>query len=158
MNAVKHYLIYIKANPTALVGTSIIFVYLLMTVLASWIAPYGPMTPTAEFRSPPSAKHLFGTDPSGLDVFSRVVYAGRVDLVVGVIGTALSLGFGVPIGLLVGYYRGFLSSLVLRVADLLQAFPVFVLAMAMVAVAGASVKNVLLVIGILSSPVYIRRV
>jgi peptide/nickel transport system permease protein len=149
---------YIKANPTALAGTVIILIYLLMTVFAPKIAPYAPMAPTAEFRSPPSPKHWFGTDPSGLDVFSRVVYAGRVDLVVGVIGTTLSLGFGVPIGLLVGYYRGFVSNLVLRIADLLQAFPVFVLAMAMVAVAGASVRNVILVIGILNIPVYIRLV
>src|SRR5262249_16118539 len=85
-----------------------------------------------------------------LDVFSRVVYAGRVDLVVGVVGTALSLGFGVPIGLLVGYHRGFVSNLVVRIADLLQAFPVFVLAMEMVPVPGASVKNGILLIGILN--------
>jgi peptide/nickel transport system permease protein len=154
----KHFLMYLKAHPSALVGTLVILVYLIVTLLAPTIAPFDPVTPTSEFRTPPSVRHWFGTDLTGLDVFSRVIYAGRTDLTVGVVGTTISLVLGVPIGLLVGYYRGFTSGLVLRMADLLQAFPVFVLAMAMVAVAGPSIRNVILVIGILNVPVYVRLV
>jgi len=129
-----------------------------MVFFAPLIAPYDPVTPTSEFRSPPSRQHLFGTDPSGLDVFSRTIYAARTDLVIGLTGTLLSMLVGIPLGLVVGYYRGWAVSLILRLADLLQAFPVFVLAMAIVAVAGASATNVILVIGLLNSPVYIRLV
>jgi peptide/nickel transport system permease protein len=147
-----------RSNPSAAVGTAILLLYAIMMVFAPWIAPYDPETPTSQFRSPPSSEHWFGTDPSGLDVFSRVVYASRIDILVGVTGTLISMLIGIPLGLLVGYYRGFLSGFVLRIADLLQAFPVFVLAMAMVAIAGPSIRNVMLVIGILNIPIYIRLV
>jgi peptide/nickel transport system permease protein len=158
VTALRHYLHYIRGHPSAAIGTVIVLVFVLMTIFAPLIAPYDPETPTPEFRTPPSSRHWFGTDPSGLDVFSRVVYAARVDLVVGVTGTVLSMAIGIPLGLLVGYYRSFFSGLVLRVADLLQAFPVFVLAMAVVAIAGPSIRNVILVIGILNVPIYVRLV
>lgn len=154
----RHYWLYIRSHPSAMLGTIIVLVFVIATIFAPVIAPFDPETPTAEFRTPPSTRHWFGTDPSGLDVFSRVVYAARVDLVVGVVGTLISIAIGIPLGLLVGYYRGFLSGLVLRIADLLQAFPVFVLAMAVVAIAGPSIRNVILVIGLLNVPIYVRLV
>lgn len=158
MTALRHYWLYIRSRPSAMVGTVIVLVFLVMTIFAPFIAPFDPETPTAEFRTAPSSRHWFGTDPAGLDVFSRVVYAARVDLVVGLVGTAISIAIGIPLGLLVGYYRGFFSGLVLRIADLLQAFPVFVLAMAVVAIAGPSIRNVILVIGVLNVPIYVRLV
>lgn len=158
MDSIKHFLRHLRNNPSALLGFTLIIIYLMMVIFAPLIAPYDPVTPTSEFRSPPSRQHLFGTDPSGLDVFSRTIYAARTDLVIGLTGTLISLLVGVPLGLIVGYYRGWAVSLILRFADLLQAFPVFVLAMAIVAVAGANAVNVILVIGFLNSPVYIRLV
>ena len=158
VNAIRHYFLYIKAHPDALLGSVLIIGFVLMAILAPIIAPYDPVTPTAVFRTPPTREHLFGTDPTGLDVFSRVIWAARTDLFVGVTGTLLSMAVGIPLGLLVGYYRGFLMGLILRTADLLQAIPIFVLAMAMVAVAGPSLKNVILVIGFLNAPIYIRLV
>jgi peptide/nickel transport system permease protein len=158
LDGIRRFLRYLKGNLGALFGFVLIVIYLLMIVLAPIVAPYDPITPTSEFRSPPSPQHWFGTDPSGLDVFSRTIYAARTDLVIGLTGTLLSMLVGIPLGLVVGYYRGWLIALILRLADLLQAFPVFVLAMAMVAVAGASATNVILVIGILNAPVYIRLV
>jgi peptide/nickel transport system permease protein len=158
LKAIKYFLMYLRTSPSALLGTILILIYCLMIFLAPVIAPYDPVTPTPEFRSPPSREHWFGTDPSGLDVFSRVLYAARVDLVVGLTGTILSMVVGIPLGLAVGYYRGWVVELILRIADLLQAFPVFVLAMAMVAVAGPSIRNVIMVVGILNAPVYVRLV
>jgi len=158
LDRIKRFLRYLIENPGALLGFALIIIYLVMVFFAPLIAPYDPVTPTSEFRSPPSRQHLFGTDPSGLDVFSRTIYAARTDLVIGLTGTLLSMLVGIPLGLVVGYYRGWAVSLILRLADLLQAFPVFVLAMAIVAVAGASATNVILVIGLLNSPVYIRLV
>ena len=158
MNRFKYFLDYLKKNPTTLVGVLLILVFLIMIVFAPLIAPYDPMTPTNEFRSPPSSKHWFGTDPSGLDVFSRVIYAARIDLFVGLSGTLISMFVGIALGLYVGYYRGWVTVIILRIADLLQAFPVFVLAMALVAVAGPSIVNVIIAIGILNIPVYLRLV
>jgi len=149
---------YLKSNLGTLLGVIIILTYLLLAIFAPLITPYDPITPTAEFRSPPSPEHWFGTDPSGLDVFSRVISAPRVDLVVGVSGTLISMVIGITLGLIVGYFRGWYITLILRIADLLQAFPVFVLAMALVAIAGPSIRNVIIVIGILNVPVYIRLV
>lgn len=158
LHALRNTLLYLRAQPSALIGVVIVSLFILMAVFAPLIAPYDPETPTEEFRTPPSWSHWFGTDPTGLDVFSRVVFAARIDLTVGILGTLLSLGIGVPLGLYTGYYRGFFPNLVMRITDLLQAFPVFVLAMAMVAVAGPSLMNVILVIGLLSAPIYIRLV
>jgi peptide/nickel transport system permease protein len=158
VTALRWSLGYVQARPLALLGSLIVGSFVLAAILAPVVAPYGPLTTTAQFRSPPSVDHLFGTDPSGLDVFSRVVFGSRIDLVVGIAGTALSFVVGVSLGLLLGYYRGPVSGLVQRLIDLLQAFPVFVLAMAIVAMAGASTTNVVAVIGILNAPVYMRLV
>lgn len=156
--ALRYYFAYLRVHADALAGTIVILLFVLAAILAPLIAPYDPETPTAEFRSPPSLAHWFGTDATGLDVFSRVIYAARIDLFVGITGTLLSMVVGVLTGLLVGYYRGWAPQLVMRVADLLQAFPPFVLAMALVAIAGPKLQNVILVIGFLNAPVFLRLV
>jgi peptide/nickel transport system permease protein len=156
--ALRYYFAYLRVHPDALLGTIVICLFVLAAIFAPLITPYGPETPTLEFRSPPSAAHWFGTDATGLDVFSRVIYAARIDLFVGIMGTILSMSVGVVAGLLVGYYRGWMTELVMRTADLLQAFPPFVLAMALVAVAGPRLQNVILVIGFLNAPVFLRLV
>jgi peptide/nickel transport system permease protein len=156
--ALRYYFAYLRVHPDALLGTIVICLFVVAAIFAPLITPYGPETPTLEFRSPPSASHWFGTDATGLDVFSRVIYAARIDLFVGIMGTILSMSIGVVAGLLVGYYRGWMTELVMRTADLLQAFPPFVLAMALVAVAGPKLQNVILVIGFLNAPVFLRLV
>lgn len=156
--ALRYYLAYLRAHPDALAGTVVICLFVLAAIFAPVLAPYDPETPGAEYRSPPSLTHWFGTDATGLDVFSRVIYAARIDLFVGVTGTLLSMTVGIVTGLLVGYYRGWPTQLVMRIADLLQAFPPFVLAMALVAIAGPKLHNVILVIGFLNAPVFLRLV
>ena len=156
--ALRYYFAYLRVHPDALLGTIVIGLFVLAAIFAPYIVPYDPETPTAEYRSAPSAAHWFGTDATGLDVFSRVVYAARIDLFVGIMGTLLSMTVGIVTGLLVGYYRGWATELVMRTADLLQAFPPFVLAMALVAIAGPQMHNVILVIGFLNAPVFLRLV
>jgi len=158
MSTLRRLGLYLRKNPGALLGVVIVAIYILLVPLAPLLAPYSPVRPTDEFRTPPSLDHPFGTDNSGLDVFSRVLYSPRTDLVVGVAGTLISMVIGVPLGLVVGYSRGFLPGLVLRIADLLQAFPVFVLAMALVSVTGNNILNVIYVIGFLNAPIYVRLV
>ena len=156
--ALGHYIAYLKRHPNAILGTIIILVFAFAAIFAPLIALFPPETPTDSFRTPPSAAHWFGTDSVGLDVYSRVIYATRIDLFIGITGTLLSMTLGIVLGLLVGYYRGPLSELIMRLADLLQAFPPFVLAMALVAIAGPQIRNVILVIGILTAPVFLRLV
>ena len=111
---------------------------------------------------PPGGSHLLGTDGTGMDIFSRVVFAPRVDLAIAIIGTLLSAMIGGVIGAIVGYYEGqrawrrAISTLVMRSADVLQAFPVFVFAIALVAVFGQSVKSIILAIAFVNTPIYLR--
>lgn len=149
---------YLCQRPMTLLGVVIVLGFCSVAILAPVIAPYDPLRVTPDFRSPPSVHHLFGTDSSGLDVFSRVIYGARLDLAVGVAGTLISLAIGLPLALVIGYYQNPLSGLLLRALDLLQALPVFVLALATVAMAGASLVNIIIVIGVLNVPVYIRLV
>jgi peptide/nickel transport system permease protein len=150
-------------RPRFAAGYVIVATVTLLAIFASVLAPYSPTEAnSASFLLPPSAEHLFGTDNVGMDIFSRAIYAPRIDLTIAVLGTALSALLGGSIGALVGYYssgRGFrvwLSFAVMRAADVLQAFPVFVFAIAMVASLGQSVQTVVLAIAFVNAPIYLR--
>lgn len=78
-------------------------------------------------RMAPCLAHLFGTDETGMDIFSRCIWAIRIDVVIGVFGTLISLMIGIPFGLFAGYYEGIIGEVILRIADLIQAFPAFIL-------------------------------
>ncbi|MCC8179504.1 MAG: ABC transporter permease [Planctomycetes bacterium] len=147
----------LKQNRSAQLGAAIIILVLLLGIFAPFIAPYGPETanPTHS-RLPPGWQHFFGTDETGMDIFSRCIYAIRIDVFIGVTGTLVSLLFGIPLGLLAGYYENWLGEIIMRVADLVQAFPVFILAMALVAILGNNVHNILFAIAFLNAPIYLR--
>lgn len=103
----------------------------------------------AGFNARPSIEHLLGTDEVGRDVFARLLYGGQVSLFVGFASTLLSLCIGLPLGLLAGYYRGWLEALVMRAADICLAVPSMILAIVIVAIFGPSLANVTFVIGFL---------
>ena len=107
---------------------------------------------------PPSAAHWLGTDVSGMDIYSRIVFATRINLLISMIAVAFAFGVGVPVGLLVGYHRSWISTLVMRVFDFVQSFPVFVLGMALVSVMGQEIWNVAIVLAILFTPIFARLV
>jgi len=152
-----------RVRPRFVVGYVIVLVAILAGLLAPAIAPYSPIEadPT-QFLEPPSWKHLFGTDAVGMDIFSRTIYAPRIDLTIAVVGTLLSAVAGSFIGALVGYYstgrgvRVWASYAVMRAADVLQAFPVFVFAIALVASLGQSIQTVVLAIAFVNAPIYLR--
>jgi peptide/nickel transport system permease protein len=100
--------------------------------------------------------HWFGTDASGLDIFSRVLTAPRTDLVIAISANAISMVSGTLIGLLCGFYRGWLSELVMRISDLLQSFPVLISGMILVTLAGRNAGNIILALGLLYTPIYVR--
>jgi peptide/nickel transport system permease protein len=152
-----------RARPRFALGYLIIASITLLAIFAPVIAPFSPTeADAASFLQPPSARHLFGTDNVGMDIFSRAIYAPRIDLTIAVLGTALSALIGGSLGALVGYYssgrgvRVWLSFAVMRAADVLQAFPVFVFAIALVAILGQSIQTVVLAIAFVNAPIYLR--
>ncbi|MBP0617742.1 ABC transporter permease [Jiella mangrovi] len=152
-----------RLRPGFAVGYVIIAVVLLLTVFAGVISPYDPVrADPAAYLEPPSAAHWMGTDNTGMDIATRIIYAPRIDLVIALLGTMTSALIGTPLGALVGYYEGrrrhqaLLASAVMRVADVLQAFPVFVFAICLVAVFGQSIASIVAAIAFVSIPIYLR--
>ncbi|WP_319559325.1 ABC transporter permease [Marispirochaeta sp.] len=146
-------------NIPGLIGCIIILCVVFCAIFAPVIAPYDPQQPIMEDnRMPPSAEHIFGTDEVGMDIFSRIIYATRIDLTIGVLATLVSLFIGIPVGILVGYYEGLFGEVIMRLTDLLQAFPVFIFAMVLVAVLGNKMQNIIAAITFLNAPIYLRLV
>ncbi len=139
------------------IGLVLLLVQVVAIVFAPWIAPYSPVAadPLNSLQAP-SWQHLFGTDVSGMDIFSRVVYATRINLLISVTAVFIAFVLGVPIGLAIGYYRGWVSSLAMRIFDFVQSFPVFVLGMVLVSVMGQEIWNVATVLAVLFTPVFAR--
>jgi peptide/nickel transport system permease protein len=148
-----------RRRPAGLVGAAIILLVVAVSILAPIITPYGPQTPLADDnRQPPSRRHLFGTDEIGMDIFTRTLWSARIDLGIGVAATLLSLLIGIPLGLVVGYFEGWLGEVIMRITDLVQAFPVFIFAMVLVAVLGNKIENIVAAITFLNAPIYMRLV
>jgi peptide/nickel transport system permease protein len=153
----------IRTHKRFALGYGIVAATILVAALAPLIAPFDPeeAIPGAQLVAP-NATYLFGTDVSGLDVFSRVVYSARIDLTIAVAGTLVSVFVGAPLGLLAGYFSGrkrawgWLSEGLMRSTDVLVAFPVFVLAIALVATLGPSARNVVIAIAFVNAPIYLR--
>lgn len=151
------FLAYVKRHPGALAGLVLLALQVLAIIFAPFITFYSPVEadPIASLQ-PPSAAHWFGTDVSGMDIYARVVYATRINLLISISAVAFAFVVGVPIGLLIGFYRGWLSSLVMRLFDFIQSFPVFVLGMALVSVMGQEIWNVAIVLAVLFIPMFAR--
>jgi peptide/nickel transport system permease protein len=128
--------------------------------LAPWVAPFDPSQQRLleRLRPPGTAGHLLGTDNFGRDLFSRLVYGARVSLLVGVISVAIAAGLGAAVGLIGGYFGGRLDTLLMRVVDVLMAFPLILLAIAIVAVLGSGLFNLMVAVGVSSVPPFARLV
>ncbi len=157
------FLAVLRTHPSFALGYAIVLTVLLLAAAAPWIAPYPPETADpAAFLQPPGWPHVMGTDATGMDIFSRVIWAPRIDLSIAILGTLLSASIGSVLGALVGYYQSagrlgrFGAGLVMRSADVLQAFPVFVFAIALVAVFGQSLQSIVLAIAFVNAPIYLR--
>lgn len=154
---------FLRRHPLFALGYAIVALVATLGLLAPWIAPHSPITAdSGAFLQPPSWTHPFGTDQAGLDVFSRVLHAPRIDLTIALAGTLVSALLGTALGSFVGYHearrglRGLLSLVILRASDVLQAFPVFAFALALVAVFGQSVESIVFAIVFVSTPLYLR--
>jgi peptide/nickel transport system permease protein len=121
-------------------------------LLAPWIAPYDPTEITPQFSAAPSAAHWLGTDQVGRDVFSRVLYATRVSLLVGVAAAAISTGIGVVLGLLSGYFGGVIDMIVMRVTDMVMSFPYILLVLVAAAVFRPGLVTIILILAFVDWP------
>ncbi len=148
---------YLRRHPGAMVGLGLLALQVIAILFAPWLTSYSPVEadPLASLE-PPSLAHWFGTDVSGMDIYARVIYATRINLLISLTAVAVAFVIGVPVGLLIGFYRGWLSSLVMRVFDFIQSFPIFVLGMALVSVMGQEIWNVSIVLAVLFIPMFAR--
>ncbi|TPE49297.1 ABC transporter permease [Amaricoccus solimangrovi] len=150
---------FVLRRPAALLGLALLLVQAAAILFAPLLATHSPIeaNPLASLQ-PPSAEHWLGTDVSGMDIYSRIIFATRINLLISVIAVAVAFVIGVPVGLVVGYRRGWASTLVMRIFDFIQSFPVFVLGMALVSVMGQEIWNVAIVLAILFTPIFARLV
>ncbi|MDP3082252.1 MAG: ABC transporter permease [Rubrivivax sp.] len=143
----------------AMLGLAVVLIFTLMALLAPWIAPHDPVaTSWSALRKAPSATYWFGTDELGRDVFSRVVWGTQASLLAGVVSVGISLLLGVPIGLAAGFLGGWVDSVISRITDAFLACPFLILAIAMAAFLGPSLRNAMIAIGVSATPIFVRLV
>jgi peptide/nickel transport system permease protein len=157
------------------IGVAIIAVSLLLAAFGPMIAPYDPTVAGNDISQPPPPlaelpmlllgslrggnavkPHWMGTDQSGLDIFSRIIAAPRMDMTIALFAAILSCVFGTLLGLLAGYVRNWATEVMMRVSDVLQAFPVFITAMMLVALAGRSPVNIVIALVLVYTPIFVR--
>jgi len=143
----------------ALVGLVILIALAAMAVGAPWLSAHDPIrTAPREALQPPGPRFALGSDQYGRDVASRVLYGARISLLVGLISVSIAVALGAPLGLVSGYYGGRLDALIMRVMDVLLAFPGILLALAIVSVLSPGLGNVMIAVGLSAVPGYARLV
>lgn len=145
-------------TPMFAISLGIIVGWLIVMLFGDLIAPYGANAQTAAQLLPPSGEHLFGTDELGRDVFSRVIHGARISLILSLVLVTCAMLIGAIIGIVAGFFGGWVDEVAMRLVDLFFAFPVIILAMAVAASLGANVQNAVLAGIIVSWPLYARTV
>jgi peptide/nickel transport system permease protein len=148
----------LRKSPSAMLGLSIVLVFVTAGFLAPWIAPHDPLRPDfGRAREGPTWDSPLGRDELGRDILSRIIYGARISLWIGFIAVAIGVALGVPLGAVSGYY-GRLDIFVQRVVDIMLAFPGLLLAIVLISILGVGLSNVMIAIGIASIPTYARLV
>ncbi len=145
-----------KAGVIVLVGGSIVLTLVALAALAPLLAPFDPNTRVGNPLTPPGGPYIMGTDRSGQDVFSRILWGARVPLTIVVVATAISLAIGLPLGLVSGYAGGRADRVLVLIMDSIYAFPGLLLAIAVAAVLGRGALNISLAIAVVYTPTYFR--
>ena len=147
----------LKSNPLAVIGLTIIVLFIALSLLAPLLAPYDPATQNLGNRLAfPSAEHWFGTDELGRDILSRILYGGRVTLGMVIAVVVLVAPIGLAIGCIAGYFGGIVDTVLMRVTDVFLAFPRLILALAFVAALKPCVESAILAIALTAWPPYAR--
>lgn len=149
---------FIRHRP-AMVGLAVIVVFLVLAAIAPLISHYDPTQQNlASILQPPSRAHLLGTDELGRDIATRIIYGTRISLLVAILAVGLGVLVGVPLGMISGYFGGWIDLVLQRLADMMLSFSVIVLALTLVSVLGIGVQNVVLAVGASLVPVFMRLV
>ena len=144
-------------NRTALVGAVVAIAIVLLAVFAPYISPTDPLVQDSYARLQGSSpQHWLGTDDFGRDVLSRIIWGSRVSLIIGVSSVLFGMFFGTLLGMIAGYYRGTTETVIMRAIDVLMCFPDLILAVAVTAVLGANLQNLILTLGIVMTPRFAR--
>ena len=153
----RHLRYVLGENPVTLAAFALFILLVATALLGPWIAPYNPLaTDAMHALAPPSAAHWCGTDAVGRDILSRIIAATRLDLGIAFAAVVLSFAIGALGGLAAGYFGGWTERAVGRIADTIMAFPLFVLAMGIVAALGNTVANIVYATAIINMPLYAR--
>ncbi|MFZ1874868.1 MAG: ABC transporter permease [Chania sp.] len=145
------------ANKSAMIGAAIVLLFVVVALLAPWLAPFDPVK--ANFlavRKPPSELYWLGTDELGRDIFSRLIWGARTSLLAGCISVMIAIAIGVPLGLIAGYWQGMWDGVISRVIEALLACPFLILAIALGAFLGPSLGNAMIAIGLSAMPIFAR--
>lgn len=151
-----HSLYRLRRRPAAAIGGVIIVVFVVMAVLAPVFAPADPNEISSNRRAAPSLDHWFGTDELGRDVLSRVIYGAQISLRVGLVSITIALVGGSILGVVAALSGGWIDGMIMRLMDIMLAFPGILLAIAIVAILGPGIFNVMIAVGIEAIPVYTR--
>lgn len=144
-------------NPVTAISFGLFMLFVLVGIFGPWLAPYDPLaSDTTAALQPPSAAHWFGTDQVGRDIFSRVLVATRLDMVIAISSVALVFVAGGLAGVASGFFGGWTDRIIGRLSDTIMAFPLFVLAMGIVAALGNTVTNIVIATAIINFPLYAR--
>ena len=144
-------------NKLAVAGAVLLLTMIVLAALSPIIAPYGFDEQNYEIaRQTPSLQHLAGTDELGRDIFSRILYGGRVSLTIGIISVGIGLIFGGSLGVIAAYYGGVTETVIMRVIDVLMAIPSIILSISICAALGSGIVNTMIAVGISSIPTYDR--
>jgi peptide/nickel transport system permease protein len=156
-DTVAHARHVITGNSATAGAFVLLAVLVFVAIFGPWIVPYDPLaSSTANALRPPSGRNWLGTDQLGRDIFSRVMVATRLDMAIAILSVALVFAVGGLAGLAAGFFGGWMDRLVGRIADTIMAFPLFVLAMGIVAALGNTVTNIVLATAIINFPLYAR--
>lgn len=148
----------LRENRLFAAGLFLVVVFVFLAAFGRALAPYDPRAASSVISEGPSGAHWFGTDSAGLDIFSRVISAARVDISIALAATFLSVVVGSLVGLLASFFRGRTGELLMRGSDVVQAFPLLVLAIIYVTMAGRNISNIIIVVCLLNIPIYLRLV
>jgi peptide/nickel transport system permease protein len=149
----------LSRNPMAMVGLFIVLGFIFIGVAAPYIAPHDYDLATFSLaRKGPSPEYWFGNDEIGRDLFSRLLHGARISLMIGLLSVSIGVVFGVLLGVLSGYFGGYTDLFIMRLIDIMLAFPSILLAIMVVAFLGPSLQNAMIAIGVISIPIYARLV
>ena len=149
----------LRRNPGAIAGAIIVLAFIILAVFAPLFAPYEPSERVGSLASippGPMAGHPFGLDEQGRDLLSRIIFGTRLSLLVGIVSVVVGLAFGLLLGAVAGYFGGRIDDLVMRLMDIMLAFPGFLLALGIVTALGPGLVQIMVAVGVTNIPIFAR--